>query len=82
MLEYLGVQTDITNNGQEAINCLSEQHYDLIFMDCHMPVLDGYQATKKIREMKFANNSSKIPIIAIKNKLALIQILLFIYIYI
>jgi PAS domain S-box-containing protein len=65
MLEYLGVQTDITNNGQEAINCLSEQHYDLIFMDCHMPVLDGYQATKKIREMKFANNSSKIPIIAI-----------------
>ncbi len=64
MLEYLGIRTDIANNGQEAINCLTQQHYDLIFMDCHMPVLDGYQATQQIRQMKFTQNSSKIPIIA------------------
>jgi PAS domain S-box-containing protein len=65
MLEYLGVKSDIAANGQEAIDCLNDRHYELIFMDCHMPEMDGYQATKKIRSMKFVHNSSKIPIIAI-----------------
>ena len=59
MLEYLGVKTDIANNGQEAINCLEQQHYDLVFMDCHMPVLDGYQATNKIRQMKFDQTAQR-----------------------
>eukprot|EP01064_Diplonema_japonicum_P020791 TRINITY_DN30362_c0_g1_i1.p1 TRINITY_DN30362_c0_g1~~TRINITY_DN30362_c0_g1_i1.p1 ORF type:complete len:1469 (+),score=327.89 TRINITY_DN30362_c0_g1_i1:49-4455(+) len=40
----------IVENGQEAVNALSEERYDLIFMDCHMPVLDGYGAVKQIRE--------------------------------
>ena len=64
MLEYFGVEAEVATNGQEAINCLTEKHYDLILMDCHMPVLDGYQATQKIREMEFTHNSSNIPIIA------------------
>lgn len=64
MLEYLGVIIETANNGQQAIDCLNEKHYDLVLMDCHMPVLDGYQATKKIREMEFKHNSSQLPIIA------------------
>ncbi len=64
MLEYLGVFAETANNGQQAIDCLNKKHYDLVLMDCHMPVLDGYQATKKIRNMEFEHNTPDIPIIA------------------
>ena len=49
LLEKLGCQVDIANNGHEAIAAASTTVYDLIFMDCHMPGLDGYQATAAIR---------------------------------
>ena len=50
MLNDCGYQTDSVNNGQEALDRLAQQDYDLILMDCQMPVMDGYQATKAIRE--------------------------------
>ncbi len=49
MLESLGCQVTIANNGEEAFKLYQENIYDLVFMDCQMPVLDGFDATKKIR---------------------------------
>lgn len=52
MLCQLGVEVDIAENGKRAIECWQNQRYDLIFMDCQMPVLDGYRASQRLREME------------------------------
>ena len=49
MLQKLGCTVDVAANGREAIRMWKQFPYDMIFMDCHMPVLDGYEATKAIR---------------------------------
>jgi len=49
-LKTLGYSADVAANGQEALQMLAQIPYDLVFMDCQMPVLDGYEATQKIRE--------------------------------
>ncbi|BDA68468.1 hypothetical protein CAL7716_026340 [Calothrix sp. PCC 7716] len=59
ILESLGYQADVAANGQEALNLLEKIPYDLILMDCQMPVLDGMDATKEIhrwQESKFINH--------------------------
>lgn len=48
-LEILGYQADWVENGQEAIAKLQTQNYDIVLMDCQMPVLDGYEATQALR---------------------------------
>jgi ammonium transporter len=50
LVERLGHRADVVANGQEAIEALSRIHYDAILMDCHMPEIDGYQATRAIRK--------------------------------
>ena len=50
MLDTLGYKADTVNDGQEALLQLAQQQYDLILMDCQMPVVDGYQATETIRD--------------------------------
>lgn len=49
MLKKLGYVFDICNNGEEAIQALNKKQYDLILMDCQMPILDGFAATEQIR---------------------------------
>lgn len=63
-IENLGFNADIVTNGQEALDAYSSGKYSLIFMDCQMPVKDGYTATSEIRQRE--NDDSKhIPIIAL-----------------
>ncbi|MCW8329918.1 ATP-binding protein [Photobacterium sp. SDRW27] len=50
MLAKMGLNPTIVDNGQQAIEILSKQSFDVILMDCRMPVMDGYSATKKLRE--------------------------------
>ena len=61
----LGVDVDLAENGAEALRRLQEQSYDLVLMDCQMPVMDGYQATELIRQGEQESGSTRLPIIAL-----------------
>ncbi len=63
MLEELGCDVHIVNNGLKAVEAVKNQDYDLILMDCHMPKLDGLQATQQIRNGE--SEKARIPIIAL-----------------
>ncbi len=66
ILEAIGCQADVVNNGQEAVIASTEKHYDIILMDCHMPIMDGFQASTQIRQReKFQGTKSRVPIIAL-----------------
>jgi len=65
MLELGGHTVDIAVNGQEAVEMQQKYNYDLIFMDCQMPVVDGYQATRAIRAYEADQNLKRVKIIAL-----------------
>jgi len=60
----LGYRADAVANGAEAVESLSRQHYDLVLMDCQMPIMDGYQATHAIRDPSSSVLNHDIVIIA------------------
>jgi CheY-like chemotaxis protein len=62
ILDRAGYHTDLAQNGSEALEMATAAPYDLILMDCQMPVMDGYRATIKIRQLDSGND--QIPIIA------------------
>ncbi|MEB8432172.1 ATP-binding protein [Cocleimonas sp. KMM 6892] len=64
MLTNLGCKVTVSNNGQEALDKAREYYYDAIFMDCQMPELDGYEATKLIRTFPQSHMNYDIPVIA------------------
>lgn len=54
ILEKLGYQSDVVENGQEALTALDRGSYALVLMDCQMPVVDGFEATKLLRQREAA----------------------------
>jgi two-component system sensor histidine kinase/response regulator len=65
LLESLGCEVRVANNGEEALEVLSREPFDLILMDCMMPGMDGFEATRQIRSWESAGQSNRIPIIAL-----------------
>ena len=63
MLQKLGCTVDVAANGREAVRMWKQFPYDLVFMDCHMPVMDGYEATTEIRKNEGPNEH--VPIVAL-----------------
>ncbi len=59
-LKQIGVTTECCENGAECIDLLEKEHFDLILMDCQMPVMDGYEATLNIRKHKLPRISEVI----------------------
>lgn len=64
MLKKLGVDVDVAADGQEAVDMLVQFPYDLVFMDCQMPIMDGYEATQLVRNPQSSVLNHHIPIIA------------------
>ena len=65
MLQLLDFDVDIAENGAVAFQKFKAGSYALVFMDCQMPILDGFEATQQIREFERVNNLPSIPIIAL-----------------
>ncbi len=64
MLKKMGLGADVVANGLEAVDALQTNPYDLVLMDCHMPEMDGFEATRVIRQEGSKAQNPGIPIIA------------------
>jgi PAS domain S-box-containing protein len=66
MLEKMGARVDVADNGLEAVRMCLQQRYDLVLMDCQMPEMDGYAATREIRRLQaLAASPRGVPVIAL-----------------
>ncbi|MFC3607157.1 response regulator [Stutzerimonas tarimensis] len=65
MLTKLGLQPDMVSNGEEALQAIKARPYDLVLMDCEMPLLDGYSATRRLREWESIQGRPRTPVVAL-----------------
>ena len=65
MLEQAGYELDVANTGEEALTALSKARYALVLMDCEMPVMDGFTATRQLREREKLMELPATPVIAL-----------------
>lgn len=65
LLKLLGCKTVVVPNGREALDKLRQERFDVVLMDCHMPVMDGWAATSSWREEETRCSVGKTPIIAL-----------------
>ncbi|WP_137818547.1 hybrid sensor histidine kinase/response regulator [Pseudomonas sp. 2FG] len=65
MLGKLNLQPDTASNGEEALIAMKAQQYDLVLMDCEMPILDGFSATQQLRAWEAAERRSRTPVVAL-----------------
>ncbi len=64
LLSLIGVEHDVAKNGKEAIRQLHENNYNAVLMDCMMPVMDGYSATREWRKFESEKDRERVPILA------------------
>jgi CheY-like chemotaxis protein len=65
LLERMGCEVDEVVNGKAAVDALERQRYDLVLMDCMMPVMDGFEATRLLRQREAATGRPRVPVIAL-----------------
>ncbi len=65
IMTKIGYRAKVVTNGQEAIRALEQESYDLVVMDCQMPVMDGYEATAIIRSQESKVKDHSVPVIAL-----------------
>jgi CheY-like chemotaxis protein len=65
ILQIQGYSVTVVNNGREALDARAQGDFDLILMDCHMPEMDGFEATMEIREREQSSIGKRVPIIAV-----------------
>ena len=64
-LQNLAAEVTIANNGAEALERIAESNFDAVLMDCQMPVMDGFTATRRIRATELSRGAKRLPIIAL-----------------
>jgi CheY-like chemotaxis protein len=60
LLSRLGCEVSVAHNGQEAVEMVRQKRFPIIFLDCQMPVMDGYDATREIRRLEAAKTNSNL----------------------
>ncbi|MGZ9148893.1 MAG: response regulator, partial [Candidatus Deferrimicrobiaceae bacterium] len=65
MLSVLGCDADVAGNGQEGLDAIAVKRYDLVLMDCQMPVMDGYAATRALRVQEKESGGGRLPVVAL-----------------
>jgi signal transduction histidine kinase/CheY-like chemotaxis protein len=65
LLKKLGCTFDVAENGVAALKASERTHYDLVLMDCMMPVMDGYEATVQLRKREYVGRRPRLPVIAL-----------------
>jgi PAS domain S-box-containing protein len=65
ILQIQGYSVTVANNGKEALDAYAQGAFDLILMDCHMPEMDGFDATMEIRKRERAGGGKRVPVVAL-----------------